>query len=76
MIGCAWRGVGEPGAHILRANPRPVKNYARPVFDFCRDHAGSTGRLGQDDGFRFLAVRHRKQVRIYSRGGHSWSGAI
>ena len=25
------------------------------------------------DGFRFLAVRHRKQVRIYSRGGHDWS---
>jgi bifunctional non-homologous end joining protein LigD len=25
------------------------------------------------DGFRFLAVRHRKQVRVYSRGGHDWS---
>ena len=25
------------------------------------------------DGFRFLAVRQRKQVRIYSRGGHDWS---
>jgi ATP-dependent DNA ligase len=25
------------------------------------------------DGFRFLAVRHRKQFRIYSRGGHDWS---
>ena len=25
------------------------------------------------DGFRFLAVRNRKQVRIYSRGGHDWS---
>ena len=22
------------------------------------------------DGFRFLAVRQRKQMRIYSRGGH------
>jgi bifunctional non-homologous end joining protein LigD len=25
------------------------------------------------DGFRFLAVRHRKQERVYSRGGHDWS---
>ena len=25
------------------------------------------------DGFRFLAVRKRKQVRIYSRGGHDWA---
>jgi len=25
------------------------------------------------DGFRFLAVRQCKQVRIYSRGGHDWS---
>jgi bifunctional non-homologous end joining protein LigD len=25
------------------------------------------------DGFRFVAVRQRKQVRIYSRGGHDWS---
>ena len=25
------------------------------------------------DGFRFLAVRQGKQVRIYSRGGHDWS---
>src|SRR4029077_729804 len=25
------------------------------------------------DGFRFLAVRQRKQVRVYSRGGHDWS---
>jgi bifunctional non-homologous end joining protein LigD len=25
------------------------------------------------DGFRLLAVRQRKQVRIYSRGGHDWS---
>jgi bifunctional non-homologous end joining protein LigD len=25
------------------------------------------------DGFRFLAIRHRKQVRVYSRGGHDWS---
>jgi bifunctional non-homologous end joining protein LigD len=25
------------------------------------------------DGFRFLAVRHRKQVCVYSRGGHDWS---
>jgi bifunctional non-homologous end joining protein LigD len=25
------------------------------------------------DGFRFLAVRYRKQVRVYSRGGHDWS---
>ena len=25
------------------------------------------------DGFRFLAFRHRKHVRIYSRGGHDWS---
>jgi bifunctional non-homologous end joining protein LigD len=25
------------------------------------------------DGFRFLAVRHGKQVRVYSRGGHDWS---
>ena len=25
------------------------------------------------DGFRFLAVRRGKQVRIYSRGGHDWS---
>ena len=25
------------------------------------------------DGFRFLAARQRKQVRIYSRGGHDWS---
>src|SRR6478736_2181376 len=25
------------------------------------------------DGFRFLAVRQRKQVLIYSRGGHDWS---
>jgi ATP-dependent DNA ligase len=25
------------------------------------------------DGFRFLAVRHRKQVRVYSRGGHDGS---
>ena len=25
------------------------------------------------DGFRFLAVRQRKQVRIYSRGGHDWA---
>jgi bifunctional non-homologous end joining protein LigD len=25
------------------------------------------------DGFRFLAVRQGKRVRIYSRGGHDWS---
>jgi bifunctional non-homologous end joining protein LigD len=25
------------------------------------------------DGFRFLAVRKGKHVRIYSRGGHNWS---
>jgi ATP dependent DNA ligase domain len=25
------------------------------------------------DGFHFLAVRQRKQVRIHSRGGHDWS---
>ena len=25
------------------------------------------------DGFRFLAVRQGKQVRVYSRGGHDWS---
>ena len=25
------------------------------------------------DGFRFLAVRQGKSVRIYSRGGHDWS---
>ena len=25
------------------------------------------------DGFRFLAVRQGKQVRIYSRGGHDWA---
>ena len=25
------------------------------------------------DGFRFLAVRQRKQVHVYSRGGHDWS---
>src|SRR5262245_7979564 len=25
------------------------------------------------DGFRFLALRHRKQVRVYSRGGHDWA---
>jgi bifunctional non-homologous end joining protein LigD len=25
------------------------------------------------DGFRFLAVRQSKQVRVYSRGGHDWS---
>jgi bifunctional non-homologous end joining protein LigD len=25
------------------------------------------------DGFRFLAVRRGKQVRVYSRGGHDWS---
>lgn len=25
------------------------------------------------DGFRFLAVRQRKQVHIYSRGGHDWA---
>jgi bifunctional non-homologous end joining protein LigD len=25
------------------------------------------------DGFRFLAARQRKQVRVYSRGGHDWS---
>jgi len=25
------------------------------------------------EGFRFLAVRQRKQVRIYSRGGYDWS---
>jgi len=25
------------------------------------------------DGFRFVAVRNRKQVRIYSRGGHDWA---
>ena len=25
------------------------------------------------DGFRFLAVRQRKRVRVYSRGGHDWS---
>jgi ATP-dependent DNA ligase len=25
------------------------------------------------DGFRFLGVCQRKQVRIYSRGGHDWS---
>jgi bifunctional non-homologous end joining protein LigD len=25
------------------------------------------------DGFRFLAARQRKQVSVYSRGGHDWS---
>jgi ATP-dependent DNA ligase len=25
------------------------------------------------DGFRFLAVRQGKQLRVYSRGGHDWS---
>jgi bifunctional non-homologous end joining protein LigD len=25
------------------------------------------------DGFRFLAVRHRKQMHVYSRGGHDWA---
>jgi bifunctional non-homologous end joining protein LigD len=25
------------------------------------------------DGFRFLAVRHSKRVRVYSRAGHDWS---
>jgi bifunctional non-homologous end joining protein LigD len=25
------------------------------------------------DGFRFLAVRQGKRVRVYSRGGHDWS---
>ena len=25
------------------------------------------------DGFRFLAVRQRESVRIYSRGGHDWA---
>jgi hypothetical protein len=25
------------------------------------------------DGFRFLAVRQDKRVRVYSRGGHDWS---
>jgi bifunctional non-homologous end joining protein LigD len=25
------------------------------------------------DGFRFLAVREGKRVRVYSRGGHDWS---
>jgi bifunctional non-homologous end joining protein LigD len=25
------------------------------------------------DGFRFLAVRQRECVRVYSRGGHDWS---
>lgn len=24
------------------------------------------------DGFRFVAVRQGKRVRIYSRGGHDW----
>ena len=28
------------------------------------------------DGFRFLAVRQRKHVRIYSRGGHDWSKQV
>src|SRR6476661_315135 len=28
------------------------------------------------DGFRFLAVRHGKQVRIYSRGGHDWADRL
>jgi bifunctional non-homologous end joining protein LigD len=28
------------------------------------------------DGFRFLAVRQGKQVRIYSRGGHDWSERV
>ena len=25
------------------------------------------------DGFRFLAVRQGKRVRVFSRGGHDWS---
>jgi bifunctional non-homologous end joining protein LigD len=25
------------------------------------------------DGFRFLAVRQGKRIRVYSRGGHDWS---
>src|SRR6478609_2067075 len=25
------------------------------------------------DGFRFLAMRQGKRVRVYSRGGHDWS---
>jgi bifunctional non-homologous end joining protein LigD len=25
------------------------------------------------DGFRFLAVRQRERVRVYSRNGHDWS---
>jgi bifunctional non-homologous end joining protein LigD len=25
------------------------------------------------DGFRFLAVRQGKRVRVYSRGGHDWA---
>jgi ATP-dependent DNA ligase len=28
------------------------------------------------DGFRFLAVRQRKQVRIYSRGAHDWAKQV
>jgi bifunctional non-homologous end joining protein LigD len=28
------------------------------------------------DGFRFLAVSHRKQVRVFWRGGHDWSGRL
>jgi bifunctional non-homologous end joining protein LigD len=27
----------------------------------------------EHDGFRFLAVRQRKRVCVYSRGGHDWS---
>jgi bifunctional non-homologous end joining protein LigD len=27
----------------------------------------------EHDGFRFLAVRQRERMRVYSRGGHHWS---
>ena len=60
---CRWVRDGAPclSNHVCRRSAelrRPGRNGPFKI---------------KHDGFRFLAVRQGKSVRIYSRGGHDWS---
>ena len=61
-----WRSASRPRSFASRLRgdsiPRSKREPTGPQWAYEIKH----------DGFRFLAGRHRKQVRVYSRGGHDW----